>query len=178
MDSTEFCPGDYCASPFRNCAGPAQFLITHASEVPPANLSQIGLKLWRHNSTAPIYRADHQLGAFLNAEGQEINPSGKSYFAFCGLGSPDSFFATLAERLGKPTGTEAFPDHHAYTRTDLAQLPTAGAEYLITTEKDWAKISRLKPAAPILRAQLTIHFPPGQEDPLFEAILKSFSTAT
>ena len=41
---------------------------------------------------------------------------------------------------------EAFRDHHAYSEADLRTLVStakkAGAHYLITTEKDWAKVER------------------------------------
>jgi tetraacyldisaccharide 4'-kinase len=98
----------------------------------------------------------------------------KAFFAFCGIGSPDSFFSQLAER-GKCVGTRAFADHHAYTATDLAELnqaaQAAGAAALVTTQKDWAKLSRLPPAAlPIVRAGLCIRFAEDHEAQLIERI--------
>jgi len=37
-----------------------------------------------------------------------------------------------------------FPDHYEYTRTDVLRvMREAGALDLVTTEKDWVKISRL-----------------------------------
>jgi len=57
--------------------------------------------------------------------------------AFCGLGSPDSFWATLNE-LGVEAATRrAFPDHHRYQAAELKRLAAeATADILVTTEKD------------------------------------------
>ena len=66
--------------------------------------------------------------------------------AFCGLGNPDGFAATLdgleAARLGEVV---AFPDHHHYAAGDLARLDRIaadrGAEALVCTRKDLVKLS-------------------------------------
>ena len=60
--------------------------------------------------------------------------------AFCGLGNPRSFWCTL-EALGiQPLDRLEFPDHHLYRPHELRrmadQFRRAGAEALLTTEKD------------------------------------------
>lgn len=61
-------------------------------------------------------------------------------FAFCGLGQPESFWATLAELGVEPAGRRAFRDHHRYRAAGLRQLraaaAAAGAGSWITTAKD------------------------------------------
>jgi tetraacyldisaccharide 4'-kinase len=68
----------------------------------------------------------------------EINPG--PFFAFCGIGNPDSFFADLARWHVNVTGSKAVADHHRYSRRELLDLQcsakTAGAMGLVTTEKD------------------------------------------
>jgi tetraacyldisaccharide 4'-kinase len=64
----------------------------------------------------------------------------KKVAAFCGIGNPAAFFADL-RRWGVGVAAESvFPDHHVYRRHDLERLSalaqTAGAELLLTTEKD------------------------------------------
>jgi tetraacyldisaccharide 4'-kinase len=58
--------------------------------------------------------------------------------AVCGIANPDSFFATLA-MLGLEFRRHAFPDHHAFARSDLAGLEGP----LVVTEKDAVKLDRL-----------------------------------
>jgi tetraacyldisaccharide 4'-kinase len=72
---------------------------------------------------------------------QTLRPSlTGSYFAFCGVGNPDAFFADL-ERWGiRLAGRRSFRDHHRYTRRELSELAReaqiAGCTALVTTEKD------------------------------------------
>jgi tetraacyldisaccharide 4'-kinase len=60
--------------------------------------------------------------------------------AFCGIGSPASFWRTLDEMELEVVYREAFRDHHAYSAEEIAGIDrmarAAGAEALVTTEKD------------------------------------------
>lgn len=60
---------------------------------------------------------------------------GQRVHALAGIGHPERFFGLLA-RLGIVATPHAFPDHHAYTRDDLA-LPDA--EVILMTAKDAVK---------------------------------------
>lgn len=64
--------------------------------------------------------------------------------AFCGIGNPEAFRQTL-ERLGiSPLEFRTFPDHHAYTRQDIADLihwlGRLQVQVAFCTEKDLVKI--------------------------------------
>lgn len=65
-------------------------------------------------------------------------------FAFCGLGNPEAFFASLTLAGIDVVGKHAFADHHDYRTDDIADLAdaarNAGAAALITTSKDAVKI--------------------------------------
>ena len=62
------------------------------------------------------------------------------FFAFCGIGNPEAFFADLQRWDVPVTGTRSFRDHHGYTASDLRGLQAAaeraGARGFVTTEKD------------------------------------------
>jgi len=62
------------------------------------------------------------------------------FFAFCGVGNPDAFFADLRRWNVNVEGKMSFIDHHRYTGDDWARLThaahTAGATAFVTTEKD------------------------------------------
>ena len=61
-------------------------------------------------------------------------------FAFCGLGNPDAFFRDLRRWGFRLAGKVAFGDHHRYNSADarslVRQARSAGAQLLLTTEKD------------------------------------------
>ncbi|MBI1211886.1 MAG: tetraacyldisaccharide 4'-kinase [Alphaproteobacteria bacterium] len=64
--------------------------------------------------------------------------------AFAGIGMPDKFFATLANLGATLAIARPFPDHHPYKDDELIDLlnaATAANAQLITTEKDWVRIS-------------------------------------
>jgi len=62
------------------------------------------------------------------------------FFAFCGVGNPDAFFADLRRWNVNVEGKMSFIDHHRYSADDWARLThaahTAGATAFVTTEKD------------------------------------------
>jgi tetraacyldisaccharide 4'-kinase len=140
------------------------FLITHASEVDPGAMEKIVATLNRHKQGAGIFRCDHAVS---------VDLGGRKYFAFCGIGSPESFFASLG---GHCVGTRALDDHHDYEGSELVDLAresqAAGAEVLVTTAKDWVKIEPLGLTLPlpVVRAELSLKFHGTDEEQLLGAI--------
>ena len=160
-------PRGLLREPFSALARADAVLITHADEVDAAGLAEIDSIVHRYNNTSAIYQCDHVVRADL---------AGKKYFAFCGIGSPASFFTNLKSLGGECVGSRAFEDHHDYIEADLAKLvaiaKSAGAELLVTTAKDWVKLERFadKLALPIIRAELSLRFRPGDEERLLTSI--------
>jgi len=69
---------------------------------------------------------------------------GRKVLAFAGLARPFSFQRTLSSLGADILKFEVFPDHHPYSSGDLERLSReairAGAEAIITTEKDMARM--------------------------------------
>ncbi|MEA2984653.1 MAG: tetraacyldisaccharide 4-kinase [Alphaproteobacteria bacterium] len=71
--------------------------------------------------------------------------AGLRVLAFAGIGNPGKFFSTAAAAGISVQVTEAFPDHHRYSRYEAeALLKRAAREdlVLLTTEKDLVRIAR------------------------------------
>ena len=81
-------------------------------------------------------------------------------FAFCGLGSPESFFAQLTREGIRLVGTKAFPDHHKYTAEDIGKVvataQNATAEVLITTAKDAVRLTDIEPEMRCIIAEIDL----------------------
>jgi tetraacyldisaccharide 4'-kinase len=64
--------------------------------------------------------------------------------AFCGIGNPDGFRRTLEQMGVAPVGFRTFPDHHAYSGRDVAELAgwvgNLKAGLALTTQKDLVKL--------------------------------------
>lgn len=85
----------------------------------------------RYNPTAPVFRSRMV---------PEPWTGPRKVGAFCGIGSPAAFWRTLDELGLDVAYREAFRDHHVYSHEEIAGLDrmarAAGAEVLVTTEKD------------------------------------------
>ncbi len=69
---------------------------------------------------------------------------GKSFFAFSGIADNEDFFNTLREMGANLCGMKGFADHHVYKARDIHEIlnasASAGANSLVTTEKDYVKL--------------------------------------
>ena len=78
--------------------------------------------------------------------------------AFCGIGNPEKFFASLEKEGVHMVEKKEFPDHHLYSAVDLDGLrnmaQVQGAS-LVTTEKDWVRLPK-KDQKDILAVPLTL----------------------
>ena len=77
--------------------------------------------------------------------------NGRPLLAFAGIASPARFFDDLRALGCELAGTLAFRDHHPYSRADLnaivAAARTAGAQAILTTEKDYVRLLAWRPFA-------------------------------
>ncbi len=64
--------------------------------------------------------------------------------AFAGIGRPEKFRATLAKMRARIAGFRGFPDHHPYAEGELTAMARDAERLdatLVTTEKDWVRLS-------------------------------------
>jgi tetraacyldisaccharide 4'-kinase len=102
------------------------------------------------NATAPIFFSRVQPEYWVDfATGSRLEPDGlreQRVAGFCGLANPASFWKTLAMLGYKPGWEWAFGDHHVYRHEELRQIAAravqAGANVLLTTEKDAMNLPR------------------------------------
>ena len=149
-------------------------ILTRCDAVEPRELEWIERVVRSIKPQIPIFRTIHEMTGLRRAgtlASDTIDEpldwiKGRPLFSFSGIGSPKTFHDQLARAGGKSAGSRAFPDHHEYDASDLAALSrdaaAAGADVLLTTEKDWVKLSRLAGARetnpPILRVEVRIRF--------------------
>ncbi len=116
--------------------------------------------------------------ARLEPAGQEGAPQllkEQALFAFAGLARPAVFARTLAELKVDLTGFQPFPDHYAFTAAKLHKLAAAarasGAQALITTAKDWARLGeRWSESLPLWVLEVEARLTP--EQPLINRLVR------
>ena len=81
--------------------------------------------------------------------------------AFAGIGQPESFKESLLRLGADVLAYKTFRDHHIFNQDEFQKLiiekENSGAEYLITTEKDWVRLEKIVDEYRNL-AYLTIRF--------------------
>ena len=84
--------------------------------------------------------------------------SSRKVAAFCGIGNPESFPATLNQLGAKVIARKFLPDHINYNETIVSQLSQwrrdSGADWLMTTHKDWVKLRQF----PAVRKWRELHW--------------------
>lgn len=87
-------------------------------------------------SDKPVFRASIKVR-------DEIDLPQTPYVAFCGIGFPEKFKATIDELKIDCVGFNAFADHHSFTMDDMSKLVDEALEKkarLLTTEKDYVRL--------------------------------------
>ncbi|MDB9822650.1 tetraacyldisaccharide 4'-kinase [Deltaproteobacteria bacterium] len=113
----------------------------------------------------PIFRGDHIPEKIVfPLKGGIFDPEflkGKHVAAFAGIARPEVFKETLIKLGVDLVSFRSFKDHHPFSNGDLKSLmdekEKTGAEFLITTEKDWVRLEKIVPEYSDL-AYLTIRF--------------------
>ena len=130
----------------------------------------------------PSFCADHVpdrvVFPYLNEEYEPGFLRGKRVLAFAGIAQPEEFKETL-EGVGADIAYfKGFRDHYRFRLDEINTLikmkEELGAQYLITTQKDWMRISPEAPTYPNM-GYLSINFilVSGQDD-FFEMVNSAF----
>jgi tetraacyldisaccharide 4'-kinase len=104
----------------------------------------------RRYSQAPIFYTQPKIESIRVVEHAQLSAktfdlAGQKIFAFCGIGNPHGFLATLRDTAAQVVGSKFFPDHHSYSERDAARIQSeaqaAGASALVCTEKDFYNLN-------------------------------------
>ena len=148
-------------------------VITRSDQIKKSELENLEARLRRINPKILVARAVHNPLCARTTRGEQIaieQLKAKKIFAFCGIGNPQAFFDTIKKTAAQLVGSKTYNDHHIYTDEDIndiyEQALYLGAQLVLTTQKDWTKISSMKlPAAEIPFAYLLmeIKFTDGED---------------
>ncbi len=80
----------------------------------------------------------------------------------CALGNPKIFIEDLENYQAKIVSQHLFIDHHPYQQSDIEQVveeaKQAGAEFIITTEKDAVKLKKFSFNLPVYVVEIKVEF--------------------
>jgi tetraacyldisaccharide 4'-kinase len=123
-------------------------IVTRANQLSAAEIARLRAEIARRTS-ADILESRFEPAGLVNAAGERLDLSaarGRRVAAFCGIGNPAGFRATLRD-AGVTIDEDlfrVFPDHHHYSPDDCSVITDvarcSGAELLLTTRKDLVKV--------------------------------------
>ena len=133
-------------------AGADVLVLTRCDQATPSDLSSIRARLGELAPQALLAETAARPTMIASMTGP-VQPAetlaGRTAWAFCGLGNPESFYRTLEDLGLRLLGKTTFNDHHAYAAADLKQIlekaDAAGSECVLTTAKDAVKLQGLDP---------------------------------
>ena len=127
----------------------------------------------KFNKTAEIIECSHRLRYlvdFSNGEKSELSVlKGRRVACFSAIAAPESFERFLRELGANLVYKKRFLDHHKFSVSELdavfAEAKRAGAEFVVTTEKDSVRIdTAYKTALPFFYTKLEIDILNGTQD--------------
>ena len=148
-------------------------VITRCDQAPKAELDVLEKKLLAMNPNLVVARSIHRAVGARSADGMEISLEqlkGRKVFAFCGIGNPKAFLSSIGNLGAELAGSKVYDDHYHYTERCLdeirAQAEASGADIILTTQKDWTKVSGLAgrgKGVPLAYLTIEIKFLAGQD---------------
>jgi tetraacyldisaccharide 4'-kinase len=145
-------------------------VLTRCDQVPAARLAALRAEIEDAAPGVPILRASHRPAAYVDARGARraaAELAGVEVELVSAVGNPDAFERTVTALGAKVAAHRRFPDHHAYTREDLAGL---GTRTPLTTAKDAVKLERLGVPCGVLEVELRIDAGASVLDALLDAL--------
>jgi tetraacyldisaccharide 4'-kinase len=175
-------PRGLLREPVRGLVRADAVLVTRSDLATSQQLHAIEARVRRYVPAGAVYFGRHVLKGLRTADGAALpleELSRQPFFAFAGIANPAALRRQLIS-LGRCIEFVAMPDHHAYTKDELAELRenagAGGAQLMVTTEKDWVKVRGLSDVTsglPIVRLDLRLEFRDGDEQRLLDQIFKA-----
>lgn len=123
-------------------------VLTRCELVAQKDREHLRQRIEKLNPKALVLEAGTKAIGWITDRNQQLSLShwqSVPQFAFCGIGNPGNFIATLKKLGCQVNGSEFFPDHHHFSTDDWGRLTRqarqAGAEVLVCTHKDLVKMA-------------------------------------
>ncbi|NCO68307.1 MAG: tetraacyldisaccharide 4'-kinase [Nitrospirae bacterium CG_4_10_14_0_8_um_filter_41_23] len=131
----------------------------------------------QYNTRASIFFAEHKPSKFILITGDSFSlewAKEKRFFAFCGIGNPQSFRGTLLSADIELIGFKTFRDHYRYSQGDIQEVirnaKRGSADWIVTTEKDIMRLKGLEVPEDLI--SLGIEF--NVDERFYEEVLGGF----
>src|SRR5262249_28914864 len=123
-------------------------MLTRCDQVEAAQRQRLRERVRTLAPAAPVIETTHRPTELVNSDREETpldRLRQQPVAAFCGIGNPEAFQRTLQDLGARVADFRAYPDHHPYSRDDVAERERwgrgqPGDGLLVTTQKDLVKL--------------------------------------
>jgi tetraacyldisaccharide 4'-kinase len=170
-------PAGWLREPVASLRRATHTIITHAESATAPQLQALQSRIKQAHGRAPAAVSRHAWEGLsvYDAAGGEARAEpvaalrGKKLIAVCGIGNPAPFLAAAQRAAGGALAEQiVLPDHARYARPTLERIRLAaratGAGFIITTAKDWSKLSTQQLPCPVVVPRLTLAFDAGEAE--------------
>ncbi|MBI1811886.1 MAG: tetraacyldisaccharide 4'-kinase [Nitrospirae bacterium] len=165
FDNRRLLPVGLLREPLKEIERADIIVLTKTGDIRQAMIEDIVGEIKSYNSKAPLFLSMHKPSGFVKLSGEtmplEWAKEGLfSFFAFCGIGSPESFRKTVLSTGCSLKGLKKYSDHYTYKQEDIEDIikeaKAGNAGWIVTTEKDLVRLRGLR--LPENLVALTIRF--------------------
>ncbi|MDP3259902.1 MAG: tetraacyldisaccharide 4'-kinase, partial [Thermodesulfovibrionales bacterium] len=153
FDNRRLLPVGLLREPLKEIERADIIVLTKTGDIRRAMIEDIVGEIKSYNSKAPVFLSMHKPAEFVKLSGEtmplEWAKEGLfSFFAFCGIGSPESFRKTVLSVGCNLKGIKKYSDHYSYKEDDIEDIikeaKAGNAGWIVTTEKDLVRLRGLR----------------------------------
>lgn len=150
FDNRRLLPLGLLREPLKEIERADIIVLTKTGDIRQAMIEDIVGEIKSYNSKAPVFLSMHKPSGFVKLS-EETMPlewaKDKNFFAFCGIGSPESFKKTVLSAGCNLKGIKKYSDHYSYKEDDIEDIikeaKAGNADWIVTTEKDMVRLRGL-----------------------------------
>jgi len=151
FDNRKLLPAGMLREPLKEIERADIIVLTKTENIRLTAIDEIIEELKGYNPKAPVFLSEHKPAGFLKSSGETMPlewARDKNFFAFCGIGSPESFKKTIWSTGCRLNGMRKYDDHYAYNQKEInavvKEAEANDAGWIVTTEKDMMRLKGLR----------------------------------
>ncbi|MDP1758173.1 MAG: tetraacyldisaccharide 4'-kinase, partial [Thermodesulfovibrionales bacterium] len=153
FDNRRLLPVGLLREPLKEIARADIIVLTKTGDIRQAMIEDITGEIKNYNSKAPVFLSMHKPSGFVKLSGETMPLEWAKeglfpFFAFCGIGSPESFKKTVLSTGCSLKGLKKYSDHYTYKQEDIEDIikeaKAGNADWIVTTEKDMVRLRGMR----------------------------------
>lgn len=151
FDNRRLLPVGLLREPLKEIERADIIVLTKTGDIRQAMIEDIVGEIKSYNSKAEVFLSMHKPSEFVKLSGETMPiewAKDKNFFAFCGIGSTESFKKTVLSAGCSLKGIKKYSDHYTYKQEDIEDIikeaKASNAVWIVTTEKDMVRLRGLR----------------------------------